>query len=287
MTEISLSQAVVKFGSVTQDLSDAELEREWTWRAYNEGVRFAFFRTYEELRQLTATVATERMMDGPPMTTAQRALAQYHVAYRDLQAVLLGVGDDLMDCPPAEGEWPLRIILGHIQAAERQFFCRIWYAVDRQRAGNDRPTQMPDDEVEPFVGSWDDFERTMDDELLAGILVHYDALHERVLHELADIGEDELSAPSLWWEGYEVSVQFRLHRLDSHLRQHTVQIEKTLETLGRRPSEAKRLLRLIYGVLAEAEGVRVGAWNIGQDYRGKAAATIAARADEIAKVIAG
>jgi hypothetical protein len=287
MTEMSLSEAVFKFGSVTKGLSAAELEHEWTWQAYNEGVRFAFFRTYEELRQLATTMATERTTAGPAVTTAQRALAQYHGAYRDLQAVLLGVGDDLVDRPPAQEEWPLRIILGHIQAAERQFFSRIWYAVNRQRMGNDRPIQMPDDEVEAFVGSWDDFERMMDDESLAGILAHYDALHERILHELADIGEDELSAPSLWWEGYEVPVQFRLHRLDSHLRQHTVQVEKTLNMLDHRPSEAKRLLRLIYGALAEAEGVMVGAWDIGQDYRGKAAATIASRTDEIAKVIAG
>jgi hypothetical protein len=141
--------------------------------------------------------------------------------------------------------------------------------------------------VEAFVGSWDDFEGMMDDGLLAGILAHYDTLHEHVLHELADIGEDELSAPSLWWEGYEMTVRFRLHRLDSHLRQHTVQVEKTLETLDHRPAEAKRLLRLIYGALAETEGVTVGAWEIGADHQGEAAATIAARADEIAKVIAG
>ena len=78
---MSLSKAVVKFASVTQELSAAELEREWTWRAYNEGVRFAFFRTYEELRQLAATMATERSTAGPAVTTAQRALAQYHAAY--------------------------------------------------------------------------------------------------------------------------------------------------------------------------------------------------------------
>ena len=286
MTDISLAQAVFAFGAVAQGLSGTELEREWAWRAHNEGVRFAFFRTYEELRQLAATLATERLAAVPPLTTAQRALAQYHAAYRDLNAVLLSIGDDLLDRPPAEKEWPLRVILGHIQAAERQFFSWIWYAVNRQRQGNNGPTQMPDGDVEAFVGSWDDFEHLMADERLAGILAHYDALHERILHELADIDEEELSAPSLWWEGYEVPVQFRLHRLDSHLRQHTVQLEKTLDMLGYDPSEAKRLLRLIYAALAQAEGVTIGNWELGVDHRCQVAAAIATRADEIAAAVA-
>jgi hypothetical protein len=286
MTDLSLAQAVFAFGGVCQGLSDAELDCAWAWKAYQEGVRFAFFRTYEELRQLAATLATERLASGPPATTAHQALAQYHTAYRDLQAVLLGVGDDLLDRPPAEGDWPLRVILGHIQAAERQFFSRIWYAVSRRRQAGEGPVQMPDGEVEAFAGGWDDFEQAMDGGTLAGILMSHDALHDRILHELADVQEEELSAPSLWWEGYEVTVQFRLHRLDSHLRQHTVQIAKTLDLLGHGPGEARRLLRLIYAALAQAEGVTIGAWKLGAGRRHRVARAIAARADEIPAAIA-
>jgi hypothetical protein len=286
MTDLSLAQSVFAFGAVCQGLSDAELACEWVWRAYNEGVRFAFFRTYEELRQLAATLVTERLAAGALITGAQWALAQYHAAYRDLQAVLLGVGDDLLDRPPAEGEWPLRAILGHVQAVDRQFFARIRHAVERQRRGDGDPVQMPDSEVEVFVGSWDDFESMMDGETLAGILAHHDALHERIVHELADLGEEELGAPSLWWEGYEVPVQFRLHRLDSHLRQHTVQVQKTLDLLGYGSSEARRLLRLIYEALAQVEGVTIGTWDLVKDRRHQLAAAITSRAGEIAGTVA-
>ena len=97
MTEITLIQAVEKFAAVTYGLSDDNLDRAWSWWAYDEGVRFAFFRVYEELRELAATLITERTTRGKPITTAQHSLAQYHAAYRDLQAVLIGVDDYLMD----------------------------------------------------------------------------------------------------------------------------------------------------------------------------------------------
>ena len=90
----------------------------------------------------------------------------------------------------------------------------------------------------------------------------------------------------MYWEGYDMSLRFRLHRFDSHLRQHTVQIEKTLEGIGRPPTEAKRLLRLIYAALAEAEGATIGAWDAEAALWQEAAETVAARAKEIAGILA-
>ena len=119
MTDITLIQAIERFAAVTQGLSDEDLEREWSWRAYHEGVRYAFFRTYEELRELAARLMTERTTRGKPITAAQHSLAQYHCAYRDLQALLIGLEDFDIDLVPEKGQWPLRIILGHIIAAER------------------------------------------------------------------------------------------------------------------------------------------------------------------------
>ena len=83
-----------------------------------------------------------------------------------------------------------------------------------------------------------------------------------------------------------MSLRFRLHRFDSHLRQHVVQIEKTLESIGRSPNEAQRLLRLIYAALAEVEGATIGDWEVGAALRHEAAEEIAARAGEIADILA-
>ena len=81
-------------------------------------------------------------------------------------------------------------------------------------------------------------------------------------------------------------LRFRLHRFDSHLRQHTIQAAMTLEAAGHAPSEARRLLRLIYAALAEAEGATIDAPEIGMERRQAVAAAIVARADEIAGILA-
>jgi hypothetical protein len=285
MTEIKLVDAIQGFASLTCHLTDDDLELEWQWRAYDENLRFAFFRTYEELRQLAANLISQRTSAGKEINTAQRALAQYHSAYRSLQAVLLSATDDLLDTSPTKDEWSLRLILGHTLAAEREFFARIWHAVQQHRQEVKEPTEMTSDEVEDFVGSYDEFERTMNRLSLAGIQALFDSLHKRVLRELSDINASELNAPSLWWEGIPLSVEFRLHRLDSHLRQHTIQIEKTLEVLSAPPSEAQRLLRLVYAALADVEGVVIGDWLLGQREQQELAAAIKQRTGELAEVL--
>ena len=293
MTELNLTQAVEKFAFATCQLDDPDLDREWTWRAYSEGIRYAMFRTYEELRTLAAQLLMERTTTGASISTAHHALAQYHSAYRDLQAILIGIDEGALNKPPAPGEWPLRIILGHILIAERQFFARIWHAVQRYRSGNvlgdqeqDVPpaVEMTDEELAEFVGSYEDFERTMNRLSIPGIVAFYDSLHKRVLRELTDIKGYELEAESLWWEGTPFTVEFRLHRLDSHLRQHTIQIEKTLDALGHSPNESRRLLRLIYAALADVDSIIIGDWSIGKAQRRELAGKISLRADEITAI---
>jgi len=290
MTELNLTQAVEKFALTTCHLSDDELDRQWDWRAYREGVRYAMFRTYEELRALAAQLIAERTTKGAPISTAHHALAQYHDAYRDLQAILIGVDEALLNTPPAPNEWPLRIILGHILAAEREFFARIWHAVQHYRNQDlpedeePVPVEMTSDEVAEFVGGREEFERTMNRLSIAGVMAFYDSLHKRVLRELTDIKGFELEAESLWWEGTPFTVEFRLHRLDAHLRQHTVQIEKTLDALECPPSEARRLLRLIYAALADVDRMIIGDWGLGKTERRELAGKISVRADEVSAI---
>ena len=290
MTELNLTQAVEKFALTVCQLTDDELDRQWDWRAYREGVRYAMFRTYEELRTLAAQLIAERTTKGAPISTAHHALAQYHSAYRDLQAIIIGLDDALLNKPPAPNEWPLRIILGHTLAAEREFFARIWHAVQHYRSQDlpededPVPVEMTDEEVTEFVGSREEFERTMNRLSIPGILVFYDSLHKRVLRELTDIKGFELEAESLWWEGTPFTVEFRLHRLDAHLRQHTVQIDKTLEALVGPPSEARHLLRLIYAALADVDSMIIGDWGLGKNERRELAGKITVRADEVSAI---
>ena len=309
MRDQALVHAVAGFAQAMQDVSEQDLEREWTWRYHEEGVRFALLGTYHELRDLAVTTAAQRAASNPP-TIAQRVLAQYHGAYRDLQGVLLGVDEEMAMRAPAEGEWPVWVALWHMIQTELAFFPQIRHALQRWRAGDREPREVPDDQWLAFLTAapatdptrllnliFGDAVKTLEAAEVAPIperphgafaefQAYYDGLHEHLLRELAGVADEELRATSLWWEGSPVEVHFRLHRYDAHLRQHTIQIEKALEQLGRGPNEARRLLRLIYAALTEAEGAAIGAWEVGAAERETLAQAIAARADEIAGVLA-
>ena len=45
-------------------------------------------------------------------------------------------------------------------------------------------------------------------------------------------------------------------------------------------------MRLIYSALGETEGATIGAWDVAEELRREAAETIAARADDIAGILA-
>ncbi len=287
MFETSLACVVQQFASVTLPMPDSDLDKAWAWGAYDsEGVRFAFFRTYEELSELAAKTLAERAVRGLGPSAAHWILAQYHAAYRDLQAVLLGLGPNEAEQAPSEGEWPLRRVVAHIVGADVGFYVAVRFALDRHRSGDARPAQIPDEAWDALLGQdVSSIEATLDGPM-AGIQPYHQVLHERILDEFAEISEEELAAPSIYWEGQEMSLRFRLHRFASHLRQHIVQIEKTRQEIGRPPSEAERLLRLIYSVLAGVEGATIGAWEVGAELRNEVAGAISARADEIAELLA-
>lgn len=283
----SLAEAVDGFADVTESVPNADLDREWAWGAYDsEGVRFAFLRTYEELRELAARTATARISLGLVPSTAQRILVQYHTAYRDLQAALLGIGAGEANLAPAEGEWTIRRTVAHVVGAEVGFYGVVKYALDRHRSGDGRPAEIPGEAWEPMIGMDEGVFGALMNGPLEGLQSYHKTLHQRVVDEFVGLSEEELAWPSLYWERHEMSLRFRLHRFDSHLRQHIIQVDKTLDAIGHPPNEAKRLLRLIYAALSEAEGATIGAWNVGADLMQEAAEAISASAQEIAGILA-
>jgi hypothetical protein len=263
MLNSPLAQSIAAFAALTQGLSDADLGRAWEWRDYkNSGVRFAFFRLYEDLRALAVRLAAERAA-SQPLTRAQRWLAQGHLAYRDLEALVLGLSDADAQRPPAEGEWPVRMAVYHSFRAQQGFFALLLYALQGQRTADGRPAEMTD---EAWIAFWegDAFAQEKETGPLSALLSFGAALQARLLTELADITDAELDLPVLYWEPTAYPASFRLGRTDSHLREHAVQIEKTLPPLGLAPTEARRLLRHIYAALAEVEGAQIGAPGFGQ-----------------------
>lgn len=244
----------------------------WRWGDYtDEGLRFALLMTHHELRDLAVRLAAQR----PPRTQARAILAQYHQAYRDMTAVLAPVRDEDLDRVPAPGEWCLREVLEHLLGADHGFLAVNRFALTRHRAGT-YATQTEED--------WNAFRAPYampKDALSGGIASVRDAFarqHERVLRELDDVADAELELPAEFWEDTAMPIRFRLHRFEEHLRQHTVQLEKTLVGIGRAPTEAHRLIRNVYVALADVETERSPAPGL----REELAARLVARAAEIA-----
>jgi hypothetical protein len=235
----------------TVALTDADMGREWKWGVYDEeGLRFALLMTHHELRDLAVQLAAKR----PGRTQTRAILAQYHQAYRDLSAVLASVRDGDVDTAPAPEDWPLREVLKHMLGAEYGFLRVSVFALQRRLAGN---AAEPTDAEWEASGPYFTEPRTAAVDRLStagvdGIRDVFAGVHVQVLRALGGVADPDLDAPAWFWDG-EMPIRFRLHRFEEHLRQHTVQLDKTLAAIGRPPTEAQRLVRNIYNALADVE----------------------------------
>jgi hypothetical protein len=285
MTASTLRGAVEKFHSLVPMIGDEKLDITWVWGPHDEeGVRFAFLRTYQELRELAANITAERSARGPAITLAQAILAQHHLAYLDLMGVLCGVRDDELDRVPKEGEWPLREVLWHIVRTETNFTFLIEFAAEQARTGNPVREAEDADRAEYLKRPQYKYVETKGG-TLAETLARYEHIHSFVMETFSAFSDADVSAVSLWWEEMPFPARHRMHRYAAHLAQHTIQAEKTLAWLGHPPTETEHLMRQLYGGLALAEGALLGAPDVLKAEQEEVAAVISARADEIAALL--
>ena len=267
----TVTQAVEELVRATVHLTDEDMGRVWKWGDYDEeGLRFALLMTHQELRDLAVRLAARGQAQP---TQAERILAQYHQTYRDLTGLLASVRSEDLDRAPAEGEWPLREALDHMLGAEYGFLGVNRGALERHRAGNaTEPTEAEFNEYrKPYAKPKDAVAGTIE-----SIRDAFLEIHRRVLRELADVTDAELDKRATYWENEPMPIRFRLHRFEEHLRQHTIQLDKTLAVI-RPPTEAHRLVRNIYNALADVESASASA----EDLRTQFAAAISERAAAI------
>ena len=254
-----LNRAVQDFTVLVLPLSEKDLEREWKWRDHDkEGIRFAFFVTLQELRELSVTLSTLRSQPTP----AQLILGHYHAAYMDLQAAVFGLSAEDAEQAPAEGEWNIRKTYSHILRADIAFTAIIRYALERHRAGAWKQDQISDEDearLSGISGMTEEEYQALIKGPLEYMLAYHRDFHPRIVDEFSNITNGELDLPSTFWEGTRFPIRHRLHRYEAHFVQHTVQVDKTLTAIGRAPNESQRLIRKIHGALAEAEGMLIGA----------------------------
>lgn len=258
MFNIELIKAVEDFANLMLPVSEKELEREWIWKDHDEeGIRFAFFVTIQELRQTAVQLAANRK----PLTQAQHILGQYHKQYMDLQSAIFGLSKEDSERAPADSEWPVRQVYAHILGAEIGFSGVIRYALEGHRAGIWKPERMSDEDEARIVGMSDDEYNTLMRGPFEDMLAFHRGFHPKVIDEFSLIKDAELELPSTFWEETRFPIRHRLHRYEAHFIQHTVQIDKTLVAIGQAPTESKRLIRYLFAALAEVNANLIGKNN--------------------------
>lgn len=273
-----LENAVQDFTDLMLPVSEKDLEREWRWKDHDEeGIRFAFFVTLQELRQLAVTLSAVRSRP----TVAQHILGQYHAAYMDLQAAVLGLSNADAEQPPAEGEWSVKQAYTHILGTDFGFSAVVRYALERHRSNTWTPDRIPEEEYPRLYGISDEEYDALRASPFDQMRSFHRGLHLRILEEFATISDRELDLPSTFWEDTRFPIRHRLHRYEAHFTQHTIQIDKTMVAIGQPPSESKRLLRRIHAALAEAEGWMIGTENMDDAVIHATASSIAERTKEI------
>jgi len=231
-----------------RDVPDSVLARPWP-SGNEEDLRYGFYRQFEALEDARARVrpilAPARMSETP----ARPLVAAASAARWDVHGLLAGLSDDPLDTDPGNDEWTVRQTLAHIVSGQRGYGVGTAWWVDRRDApADDFPlrfppeldAELPDEETEG-LGSIEDIRRRLDETVDQSAAV------------FAPLGADLLAVRARW-SGIPVDIRFRLVRWSSHLREHTIQLEKTLDFIGRPTSEVERLLRLIaaaYGRLEE------------------------------------
>ena len=232
-----------------RQVQDESLEDAWWWRETELDVRYGLYRQYEALEDARFRIRTTLHEASLPETEARPIVAAATAARWDLHGLLYGVADEDLDRDPGNDQWTIRETLAHIVGGQRGYaWFTAWWLSQKDRPLDDFPERVPEDAVIGFPeeetegrGTLEDIQRRLDDivDLSGGVF--------------GRLGTADLAARARW-SGVPVDVRFRLVRWASHMREHTIQVEKTLGYIGRPITEVDRLLRLIaaaYGRLEE------------------------------------
>jgi hypothetical protein len=222
-------------------IPDAALTKVWLFRGIDpeDGVRYAIYRAGETIEAADAELDAA-LAGAPARAPGAIRSAPATIARWALHGRLAALDDAMLDRVPREGEWTLRETLAHTIAGQRGYgvFTRWWLT---QPLGDDRPPRVSA-EAEAAL----DRELPPEPSEAEGSVAEIRARLDQVLDEwalrVADLDQPALAA-SATWSGVPVDVDFRIGRWASHIREHTVQLDKTLDWLGYEPSEPARIVR--------------------------------------------
>jgi DinB superfamily len=267
-------------------IPEAALTRPWSWIGGGESeVRDGGYRAAEalEVAELEARVAASRA-DATERHVA-RIMGAATAARWDLHGLLLPLPDAILDADPGGGEWSIRLVMGHIIGGQRAY---AWANAWIQAHGPD--PEEPSRQIRVDDPFWD----ALPDEATVEAAGTVDALRARLdlitdqsAERLGGLPDEKLAIPTRW-SGFGISLGFRFGRWASHVREHGIQIQKTLAMVGYVPDEPALLVRNMLSAYGRAEATVFARKNVddavARVVRGAAEAREAARS---AKTAAG
>jgi uncharacterized damage-inducible protein DinB len=217
-------------------LGPERVEEPHDWRGAPTNLRFRLSWLSEGSETLRIrALGIGRELGRPRLTDAQHILTIAGETRGRLLGALIGIPDALFEREPADGEWSLRRVLGHVIATDERYRIAVEHAIERERNGGTGPLRPPDASLPPASGEAQSVGTPVE------LLRHLHATRDMVTERLLAMPDNQLSAPTVW-VAWNVDVRFRLHRFVAHDREHCIQIRKTLDALGFVPSEAQLLL---------------------------------------------
>ena len=158
------------------------------------------------------------------------------------------VPDADLDTIPREGEWALRQTLAHIGDAQEWWAWILAFWAGRQ--GRSEELGWPQREEIPERFKQDDgLPRTGS---LAEILSELDTFVDSTCASLARL--DPALETMVRWNRTRVRLNFYPLRATQHMREHTLQVDKTLAMLDREPTEQQRIARILLDAFGRLEG---------------------------------
>jgi hypothetical protein len=262
-------------------IPDADMEKPWAWKGDSEiELRYAFYRISEEFERAGIDAAAALRKAGADRGRAADLIAPGTAAQWDLHGLLLLLPDAAWDAKPGGEEWTVRETLGHIIGSQRAYAAvTAWWQAQGLPVDSSLPTARPN-HIYDVLPSDEDEGAGTPAEVLERLVDVFDQSTER----LAGLPPDRL-AYGTRWVGFALDIGFRLGRWSSHVREHTIQVEKTLVMIGHTSTEVDRLIRLILAEWGRAEAVVYGSADGGEAIAVLAAAASRARviASEVAQ----
>ena len=237
-------------------ITDAELIRPWPWKGGSEEeVRYGFYRIAESFELAGIEAAAQIRTGGVERGRAADRIAPVTAARWDLQGILLTLPDAAWDQDPGNEEWTIRQTMAHLIEGQRYYGVgTAWW--QKQAFSADDPALPPVAPESIYEGL--PTEEAEGAGAPSEVRDRFDVVVDEASAGLGGLPVDRLSIGARW-SGFAVDIDFRLGRWSSHLREHTVQVEKTIAMIGHQPTEVDRLVRLILAAWGRAEAEVYGA----------------------------